>query len=143
MEFQARGVLPIATAMRTMSHIPYTPAPDIVHEAAGHAPMLILPVYAQYLRNYAEVARRAVISREDVALYEAIRVLSDVKEQPTSTGEEIEQAEGRVRRGQARRQFRFRRAAALAASLVDGGIWIDRFARRTEDFRCRASVFHR
>jgi phenylalanine-4-hydroxylase len=96
MEFQARGVLPIATAMRTMSHIPYTPAPDIVHEAAGHAPMLVLPEYAQYLRNYAEVARRAVISREDVSLYEAIRVLSDVKEQTESTPEEIKQAEANL-----------------------------------------------
>ena len=96
MEFQARGVLPIATAMRTMSHIPYTPAPDIVHEAAGHAPMLVFPEYAQYLRNYAEVARRAVISREDVSLYEAIRVLSDVKEQTESTPEEIKQAEANL-----------------------------------------------
>jgi len=96
MEFQARGVLPIATAMRTMSHIPYTPAPDIVHEAAGHAPMLVLPEYAQYLRNYAEVARRAVISREDVSLYEAIRVLSDVKEQSDSTREEISEAEANL-----------------------------------------------
>lgn len=93
MEFQARGVLPIATDIRTVSHIPYTPAPDIVHEAAGHAPMLIVPQYAQYLRNYAEVARRAVISLEDVALYEAIRVLSDVKEQPASTPADIRRAE--------------------------------------------------
>ncbi|MEJ2131079.1 MAG: aromatic amino acid hydroxylase [Gammaproteobacteria bacterium] len=93
MEFQARGLLPIATAMRSVAHIAYTPAPDIVHEAAGHAPMLIVPEYAQYLRNYAEVARRAVISREDVSLYEAIRVLSDVKERPDSTREEIARAE--------------------------------------------------
>src|SRR5262245_3622449 len=36
LEFQARGVLPIACDMRTIQHIAYTPAPDIVHEAAGH-----------------------------------------------------------------------------------------------------------
>lgn len=93
MEFQARSVLPIATAMRSVAHIPYTPAPDIVHEAAGHAPMLAVAEYAQYLRNYAEVARRAVISREDVALYEAIRTLSDVKEHPQSSAADIARAE--------------------------------------------------
>src|SRR5690554_3441615 len=41
MEFQAHGILPIACDMRSVEHILYTPAPDIVHEAAGHAPILI------------------------------------------------------------------------------------------------------
>ncbi len=36
MEFQAYKVLVIACDMRQIHHIEYTPAPDIVHEAAGH-----------------------------------------------------------------------------------------------------------
>jgi phenylalanine-4-hydroxylase len=40
LDFQARKILPIAADMRTVPHIAYTPAPDIVHEAAGHAPIL-------------------------------------------------------------------------------------------------------
>jgi phenylalanine-4-hydroxylase len=93
MELQSLGVLPIASAMRSVDHLLYTPAPDIVHEAAGHAPILIQPEFAQYLREYAQVARKALISKEDLDLYEAIRVLSDTKEHPDSTPEEIEKAQ--------------------------------------------------
>ncbi len=96
MELQSLGVLPIASAMRTLDHLLYTPAPDIVHEAAGHAPILVQPEFAQYLREYAQVARKAIISREDLNLYEAIRVLSDVKENPESTKEEIERAQNEL-----------------------------------------------
>src|SRR5262249_11541701 len=39
MEFQSLGILPIASDMRSLDHLLYTPAPDIVHEAAGHAPI--------------------------------------------------------------------------------------------------------
>ena len=93
MELQALGVLPIASDMRTLDHLLYTPAPDIVHEAAGHAPILIHPEFSAYLRQYAQVAKKAIISKEDLDLYEAIRELSDVKENPTSTSEQIAAAE--------------------------------------------------
>jgi phenylalanine-4-hydroxylase len=89
MEFQSLGILPIACEMRSLDHLAYTPAPDIVHEAAGHAPILADPEYAQYLRNYGEVARRAIVSRHDLDLYEAIRALSEVKEDPASTPKQI------------------------------------------------------
>lgn len=93
MELQALGVLPIASDMRIISHLMYTPAPDIVHEAAGHAPMLAHPEYANYLRQYATVAKKAIISREDLAVYEAIRTLSDLKESTSSTPAQIQTAQ--------------------------------------------------
>ncbi len=93
MELQALGYLPIASDMRSVDHLLYTPAPDIVHEAAGHAPILIEPEYAGYLRAYAQVARKAIISKSDMDQYEAIRVLSDLKEDPSSTNEQIRAAE--------------------------------------------------
>lgn len=93
MEFQAYGILPIACDMRTVDHILYTPAPDIVHEAAGHAPILIDPEFSNYLKNYAEIAAKSIISHEDLNLYEAIRNLSDIKEAPGSTTDEITNAE--------------------------------------------------
>ncbi|MES2964182.1 MAG: aromatic amino acid hydroxylase [Bdellovibrionota bacterium] len=96
MELQAYGYLPIASDLRTVDHIGYTPAPDIVHEAAGHAPILIEPEYANYLRAYAQVASKAILSRQDMDQYEAIRVLSDMKENPDSTPEEIKAAEKRL-----------------------------------------------
>jgi len=96
MELQSLGYLPIASDMRTIDHLMYTPAPDIVHEAAGHAPILVDPEFASYLKDYAHVARRAIISREDMDQYEAIRVLSDMKEDPSSTPEQIHAAETRL-----------------------------------------------
>lgn len=80
MELQAHSVLPIASDMRSLAHLDYTPAPDIVHEAAGHAPILIHPEFAQYLKNYAQIAKRAILHHEDLRQYELIRLLSDLKE---------------------------------------------------------------
>lgn len=96
MEFQSLGILPIASDMRTLDHLLYTPAPDIVHEAAGHAPILANPEYAAYLKKYGEIARHSILTKEDLDQYEAIRVLSDIKEDPRSTKAEIGLAEKRL-----------------------------------------------
>lgn len=93
LEFQARKILPIATDMRTAEHIGYTPAPDIVHEAAGHAPILPDLDYSNYLSHYARLCTRAIYSGQDLRYFEAVRVLSDIKENPDSTPEDIAQAE--------------------------------------------------
>jgi phenylalanine-4-hydroxylase len=97
LDFQARGVLPIASAMRSVEHIAYTPAPDIVHEAAGHAPVIADPPYATYLKRYASMARKAIFSLEDIRLYEAIRYLSDIKENPDASSHQIQAAEARLK----------------------------------------------
>jgi phenylalanine-4-hydroxylase len=91
--FQALGVLPIAADIRTSRHLAYTPAPDIIHEAAGHAPFLAEPHYARYVRRIGAVAEKAFSSRADRQVYEAIYTLSEVKENPASTAHEIELAE--------------------------------------------------
>lgn len=96
MELQSLGVLPIASDMRTIDHLLYTPAPDIVHEAAGHAPIIVDQEYADYLKQYSQVAKKAIISREDIQLYEAIRDLSDTKENPSSTVNDIVKAENKL-----------------------------------------------
>lgn len=96
MELQSLSILPIASDMRSIDHLLYTPAPDIVHEAAGHAPIIVDPEYAAYLKEYAQVAKKAIISKEDLDLYEAIRELSDVKENPTSTAEQISASEKKL-----------------------------------------------
>lgn len=98
MELQALSILPIASDIRSLEHLLYTPAPDIVHEAAGHAPMLAHQEFSDYLRKYAQVARRSIISSEDLDIYRCIRVLSDVKENPHSTPEEIQNAENELKR---------------------------------------------
>ena len=93
MDFQAHGILPIASELRTLQHIRYTPAPDIVHEAVGHAPFLIHPMFSRFLKEYARVVQKALISRQDIKKYEAIRHLSDIKENPASKKKDIQAAE--------------------------------------------------
>ena len=96
MEFQSLGILPIACEMRSLEHLAYTPAPDIVHEAAGHAPIIADPEYSDYLREYGEVARKAIYSSQDVALFEAIRELSDIKEDSRSSQAQIDAAQKKL-----------------------------------------------
>lgn len=93
MEFQAYKVLVIAADIRQIEHIEYTPAPDILHEAAGHAPIIADPNYAEYLRLFGEIGSKAISSAKDFELYEAIRHLSIIKEDPYTQPVEIEKAE--------------------------------------------------
>lgn len=96
MEFQAYNVLVIASDMRTIDHIQYTPAPDIIHEAAGHAPIIANPEYAEYLRRFGEIGAKAISSAKDYEMYEAIRLLSILKEDPNSTQKDIDEAQEKV-----------------------------------------------
>ena len=96
MEFQAYKVLVIAADIRQIEHIEYTPAPDILHEAAGHAPIIADPTYAEYLRLFGEIGSKAISSAQDFELYEAIRHLSIIKEDPNTEEKEIIQAEKEI-----------------------------------------------
>jgi len=93
LELQSYGLLPIACDIRKLENIDYTPAPDIVHEAAGHAPIIADPAYSSYLRSYGEVARKAIFARGNLEVYNAIRLLSDTKEDPRCTPAQIAEAE--------------------------------------------------
>ncbi len=95
-ELQSRRVLAIAADIRTHEHIEYTPAPDIVHESAGHAPFIADPRYAEYLQRCGEVGFRAIASAEDDAVFQAIRNLSIVKEDPAAGEDEVKLAEARL-----------------------------------------------
>jgi len=92
MEFQAYKVLVIACDMRQIHHIEYTPAPDIVHEAAGHAPIIVDREYSDYLQRFGEIGAKAMQTRKDFELYEAIRHLSILKELPNSDPEAVAKA---------------------------------------------------
>ncbi len=96
MEFQAHRVLVIAAKMRQVGHLTYTPAPDIVHEAAGHAPIILDPEYSEYLRRFGEIGTLALASKADRELYEAIRRLSVLKEQPGADPAAVAEAERAV-----------------------------------------------
>ncbi len=95
-ELQSLGVLAIAADIRSVEHVEYTPAPDIVHESAGHAPIIATPRYAEYLKRAGEAGFRAIGSAADQAVFEAVRILSVVKEDPAATPGEVRLAEERL-----------------------------------------------
>jgi phenylalanine-4-hydroxylase len=96
MEYQAYKVLVIAADIRQLKHIEYTPAPDIIHESAGHAPIIADPDYHQYLSYFGSIGARAMFSAQDYELYEAIRALSILKEMPDADPDELKAAEDQV-----------------------------------------------
>jgi phenylalanine-4-hydroxylase len=96
MEFQAYNVLVIASDIRQLEHIEYTPAPDIIHEGAGHAPIIANPEYAEYLRRFGEIGCKAISSHKDYQMYEAIRLLSILKEAEDTPQTDIDAAEKAV-----------------------------------------------
>jgi len=93
MEYQAYRVLVIAADIRQLNHIEYTPAPDIIHESAGHAPIIADHDYHQYLSYFGSIGAKAMFSAQDFDLYEAIRALSILKEMPNANEEDLKKAE--------------------------------------------------
>ena len=96
MEFQAYKVLVIASDIRQLENIEYTPAPDIIHEGAGHAPIIASPDYAEYLRRFGEIGSKAISSAHDIEMYEAVRAVSILKEAEGTPQEQIDAAEALV-----------------------------------------------
>ena len=96
MEFQAYRVLVIAADIRQLEHIEYTSAPDIIHESAGHAPIISDTKYNQYLSYLGSIGTKALFSSKDYALYESIRTLSILKEMPNVDQKELAEAEALV-----------------------------------------------
>ncbi|SDF20933.1 phenylalanine-4-hydroxylase [Mucilaginibacter pineti] len=101
MEYQAYRVLVIAADIRQSRHIEYTPAPDIIHESAGHAPIIADKDYHEYLSYFGSIGAKAMFSAQDFELYEAIRELSILKEMPDADEAEIKKAEELVAQRQA------------------------------------------
>ncbi|NND63520.1 MAG: aromatic amino acid hydroxylase [Flavobacteriaceae bacterium] len=96
MEFQAYKILVIASDIRQLENIEYTPAPDIIHEGAGHAPIIASPDYAEYLRRFGEIGAKAISSAHDFEMYEAVRKLSILKEAEGISKDQIDIAEAKV-----------------------------------------------
>ncbi len=97
MEFQKSKILPIASELRSVQHVFYTPAPDIIHEAVGHVPFLTNPLFSKFLEKYAQTVLKAIFSREDMEKYKAIRDLSDLKENPHSSPQQIQRQEQKLK----------------------------------------------
>jgi phenylalanine-4-hydroxylase len=121
-EFQARGLLPIAADMRTHKHLVYTPAPDIIHEAAGHAPILTDQAYASYLRRIGEIGKRAFTVPEEERVFQAVYSLSEVKEDPSKSPESVRLVERELSE------------ALAAASQPSEATWLSRLYWWTAEY---------
>jgi phenylalanine-4-hydroxylase len=93
LEFQAYNVLVIAADIRQIEDIEYTPSPDIIHESAGHAPIIANVEYAEFLRRIGAIGCRAIASSHDHALYAATRQLTNLKDSGNATPKQIMEAE--------------------------------------------------
>ena len=124
MEFQAYKVLVIACDMRQIHHIEYTPAPDIVHEAAGHAPIIVDREYRIICSVLAKWAPGRCRQKRDFELYEAIRHLSILKEQPNTSSERNRGSDQACGRASEKSGQPIRDGAAFALALVDGRVWL-------------------
>lgn len=96
MEYQSYRVLVIAADIRQLHHIEYTPAPDIIHESAGHAPIIADKDYHEYLSYFGSIGAKAMFSSKDFELYDAIRELSILKEMHDADPGLLRKAEKRV-----------------------------------------------
>lgn len=92
-DFLAHGLLPIATEIRSREHILYTPAPDMIHEAAGHAPILSDKKYATYVKRFGQIGAKALTTKEEHEVFVATRRLTIIMEDPHSTPTQIKAAE--------------------------------------------------
>ncbi|MEC1525026.1 aromatic amino acid hydroxylase [Neobacillus niacini] len=91
-DFQAHGILPIASDIRKLENIQYTPAPDIIHEAAGHAPILCEEKFSEYVKLFGQIGSKALATSEEHELFEAVRTYSNLLESGKATKEEIDAA---------------------------------------------------
>ena len=92
LEFQFYNVLVISSEIRQLSDIEYTPSPDIIHETAGHAPIIANAEYAEFLRRIGQIGSKAIASAKDDELHLSIKNLTDLTENGASKTE-IEAAE--------------------------------------------------
>ena len=78
MLFQANSILPISRPIRPRSQMDYTPIPDIIHEAAGHLPMLSSEEYRVFLQRLGEIGASTHLNDLDMKLYQLGKTLAEL-----------------------------------------------------------------
>ncbi|WP_209121308.1 aromatic amino acid hydroxylase [Alkalihalobacillus sp. BA299] len=96
-DFQANGILPVVAEIRKLENIQYTPAPDMIHEAAGHAPILCNDKYSEYVKLFGQIGKKAIATKEEHDVFEAVRYYSNLLEKGGATEKEIEAAKKQIK----------------------------------------------
>src|SRR5258707_14628556 len=96
----AGGVHGISSLQGAGDRVRHAPNPSHrIHASAGHrargrghAPIIVDREYSNYLQRFGEVGAKAMSSKKDFELYQAIRHLSILKERPNADPKEVEEA---------------------------------------------------
>ena len=97
MTLQANQVLPITKSIRSESQLGYTPVPDILHEAAGHLPMLYHEEYRRFLRTLGEIGASAQLTELDMRLYEKQKALAELEATGNASPQQLEHIRAEIR----------------------------------------------
>ena len=96
MALQANSILPISRPIRSRSQMGYTPIPDIIHEAAGHLPMLSCPEYRVFLQRLGEIGANTHLNDIDMKLYHLQKQLAELHAVEDVDAESIKHAKQAV-----------------------------------------------
>lgn len=96
MSLQANSILPITRHIRSRNQLGYTPVPDIVHEAAGHLPMLSCSEYRAFLQRLGEVGANTSMNALDMKLYTRQKQLAELLAEDGSDSRLVAEAQRAV-----------------------------------------------
>ena len=96
MELQANSILPITRSIRPREQLGYTPVPDIIHEAAGHLPMLACSEYRSFLQRLGEIGAQTRMTDWDMRLYERQKNFAELVAQEDAPKDQIARAKEAV-----------------------------------------------
>ena len=120
MRFQANRVLPVTRFIRSRLQLDYTPAPDIIHEAAGHLPMLVDPDYRNFLERLGSIGAKAELTDLDTDIYQNQKRHADLMAtSDTGSSKEIQEIEWKLNQLRERR----RRTSPSPATMVARFHW--------------------
>lgn len=92
----AEHVFPVSSRIRRREHIDFAPEPDMVHDILGHLPMLFCAEHRDYLHELAIHASRATPNQLDVAYYDSVRRVAELKGTPSTPVRELARAEAEL-----------------------------------------------
>ena len=90
MRMQACRTIPITRHVRARSQLAYTPIPDILHEAAGHLPMLVDSDYRDFMQRFGARGQTLKYSALDDRVYAAQKKFAEYSGIPTACADRLE-----------------------------------------------------
>ncbi len=96
MEFHAEKFLVVATNIRNLKHINYTPYPDLIHDMVGHIPCVFYEEYADIMTYFGKIGTKAISCKLDFEIHEALNLLSILKEERNPDEKKIRETENLI-----------------------------------------------